>query len=219
MAGGDCRERGLQVGKRLHAVDLAAVDQRGDAAFVVTGEERILPIEGDGTHQAFAPVGVDLDAPVGQGGLQPLQVGVDAGRLFARPGFAGDVAALCLRSVPEGGHQRRGSGLTGGETQTGRDAADVGLDGMELSDAAQIFGGDVESIAVEDLLEFAPREWACRPFATVGSIGCSRCSPSSGKQSPRLLDDPPQSPGCHRKRSGRFWHSRPRGRGGRSRRR
>ena len=51
MAGGDRREGSLQIGKGLNAVDLAGLDQRGDAApsnaaFVVTCEERILAIEG-----------------------------------------------------------------------------------------------------------------------------------------------------------------------------
>jgi hypothetical protein len=33
--------------------------------------------------------------------------------------------------------------LTGGQTLTVRDAADVGLDGIKLGDAAQAFGGDL----------------------------------------------------------------------------
>lgn len=45
-------ERRLEVGEWLNAVDFAGLDQRcdaapSDAAFVVTDEERILPIEGD----------------------------------------------------------------------------------------------------------------------------------------------------------------------------
>ena len=78
MAGGDRREGGLQIGKGLNAVDLAGLDQRGDAApsnaaFVVTCEERILAIEGDGADQIFDPVGVDLDAAVLQAGSSPAR--------------------------------------------------------------------------------------------------------------------------------------------------
>lgn len=51
MAGGDRREGGLQISEGLDAVDLAGLDQRGDAApgdaaFVMAGEECILAIEG-----------------------------------------------------------------------------------------------------------------------------------------------------------------------------
>ena len=51
MAVGDRRQGGLEVGEGLDAVDFAGLNQRCDAApsvaaFVVTGEERILAIEG-----------------------------------------------------------------------------------------------------------------------------------------------------------------------------
>jgi len=56
VAVGDRREGGLEVGEGLNVVDLAGADQRGDAApgdaaFVVTGEERVLAIERDGADQ------------------------------------------------------------------------------------------------------------------------------------------------------------------------
>jgi len=51
MAVGDRCQGGLQIGVGLDAVDLDGFYQRldatpGDAAFVVTGEERVLAIEG-----------------------------------------------------------------------------------------------------------------------------------------------------------------------------
>ena len=75
MAVGDGCQGGLEIGEGLDAVDLAGFDQRsdaapGDAAFIVTGEERIFAIEGDGADQVFDPVGVDLDAAVLQEGLK-----------------------------------------------------------------------------------------------------------------------------------------------------
>ena len=162
MAVGDRGQGGLEIGEGLDAVDFAGFDERGDAApgdaaFVMPGEERVFAIEGDRADQIFDPVGVDLDATVGQEGLQPVPVVVDVGQLFAQPGFGGDLAALCLQPVTEGGHQWRGAGLAGRQALTGRDAADIGLDGIELGDAAQAFGGDLGSVAVEDFLEFAPR--------------------------------------------------------------
>jgi hypothetical protein len=50
MAIGDRCQGGLEIGKGFYAVNLAGLDQRsdtapGDAAFVVTREERILAIE------------------------------------------------------------------------------------------------------------------------------------------------------------------------------
>ncbi len=74
MAVGERCQGGLETGKGLDAIDLAGFDQRsdaspGDAAFVVTGKERVLAIEGDGSDEVFDPVAVDLDAAVGQEGV------------------------------------------------------------------------------------------------------------------------------------------------------
>ena len=96
MTVGDGSQGHLEIGERLDAVDLAGFDQRsdaapGDAAFVMAREQGILAIEGDGgADQVFDPVVVDLDATVGQEGLQPIPVIVDVGELFAQPGFDGD---------------------------------------------------------------------------------------------------------------------------------
>ena len=62
MAVGDGCQSGLEIGEGLYAVDLAGFDQRsdaapGDAAFIVTGEERIFAIEDDRADQVFDPVG------------------------------------------------------------------------------------------------------------------------------------------------------------------
>ena len=156
----------LEVGEGLDAIDLAGLDERGDAApgdaaFVVTCKEGILAVQRDGTDQVFDPVAVDFHATVVQEGLQPVPMVMDVGELFAEPGFGGDLAALRLQPIAEVGHQRRGAGLAGGKALTGRDAADVGLDGIDLGDAAQAFGGDLRSVAVEDFLEFAPRMRPC----------------------------------------------------------
>ncbi len=107
MTVGDRSQGGLEVGKRFVAVDLAALDQRsdaarGNAAFIATSEEDNLSIEGDGADQVFDPVGVDLDATVVGEGLQPVPVIMDVSELFAQLGFDGDLAALCLQPVAEG---------------------------------------------------------------------------------------------------------------------
>jgi len=71
---GDHCESCLEIGEGFDAVDLAGFDQRGDtipgdAAFVMTFEERILAIESDRSDQVFDAVVVNLDAPVGKEGL------------------------------------------------------------------------------------------------------------------------------------------------------
>ena len=139
---------GLQIGEGLNAVDLAGLDQGGDAApsdaaFVVTCKKRVLATDSDWSDQVFDAVVVDLEAAVGQQGLQPILVVMDIGEFLTQPRFAGDLATLCLKPVAEGGHQRCNARLTGGEALAGRDAAGVGLDGIELGDTAQALGGDL----------------------------------------------------------------------------
>ena len=159
---GDGGQGCAEIGEGVDAVDLAGLDQRrdaapGGAAFVMAGEERAFAIWGYRADQVFDPVGVDLDAAIHQEGLQAFPVVMDLGQLFAQAGFGGDLAALRLPPVAEGRHQRRGADLTGGQAQAGRDAADIGLDGVERGDAAQALGGDLGAVAVEDLLQFSPR--------------------------------------------------------------
>ena len=151
MAAGDGCEGCLEVGEGLDAVDFAGLDQRGDAppsnsTFVVTGEECILAIEGDRADQVFDPVGVDLDATVGQEGLQAFPMVMDVGQLLAQPGFGGDFPALCLKPLTEGCHQRHGAGLTGGQALAGRDASNVGLDGIYFGDLTQALGGSLRAV-------------------------------------------------------------------------
>ena len=81
---------------------------------------------------------------------------VDVGELLAEPGLGGDPAPLRLQPLAEGCHQRRAASLAGREALARGGAPDVGLDGIELGDPAQPFGGDVRAVAVEDLLQLAP---------------------------------------------------------------
>jgi len=138
-----CRE----IGEGFDAVDLAGLDQWGnaipsDAAFVVTCEEGVLSVQSDRSDQVFDTVVVDLDAPVGQEGLQTVPVIVDVGQLFAQPGFGGDLTALRLQPFAEGCDQRGTASLTGGQALAVRDTTDISFNGINLGDAAQAFGGD-----------------------------------------------------------------------------
>ena len=124
MACGDGFECGFQKGERLDAVDLGGLDQRGDvapgaAALIVTGEQRIFPVQGNRAHEIFDLVRVDLDAPIGQESLQSIPVAVDVGQLFAEPRFGRDAQALRLQPGAEGLDQRGGSRLACGQALTG----------------------------------------------------------------------------------------------------
>ena len=139
---------GLEIGEGLDAIDLAGFDQRGDAtpsdaAFVMTGEEGVFAVQSDGADQIFDAVIVDLDASIGQEGLQPIPVIMDVSQLFTQPGLGGDLAALCLQPVAEGRDQWRTAGLAGSQALAGGDASDIGFDGIDFSNAAQALGGDL----------------------------------------------------------------------------
>ena len=138
---------GLEIGEGLDIVDLAGFDQRCDAApcdaaFVMTGEERIFPIEGNGADQVFDAVVVDLDTPIGQEGLQPVPVIVDVIQLFTQPRLGGDLAAFSLEPIAEGRDQWSTAGLAGRQTLAGGDTTNVSFDGIDLGNAAQAFGGE-----------------------------------------------------------------------------
>ena len=69
MAGDDAGDDVGEVDVRVDAVELRGFDERGDrrpvlATAVGTGEERILPIEGDWPDRTFGNVRVDFDATV-----------------------------------------------------------------------------------------------------------------------------------------------------------
>ena len=106
-------------------------------------EEGVFPIEGDGADQVFDAVVVDLDAPIGQEGLQSVPVIVDVSQLFTQPGFGGDLAALSLQPFTEGCDQRGTASLTGRQALAGGDAPDIGFNRIDLGYAAQAFSGDL----------------------------------------------------------------------------
>lgn len=110
-----CRDRlgrRLEVGEGLDSVDLCGDDERGDAApvasaFLVPGEECVLPCQGDRADQVHHGIGADLDAAALQEGLQPVPLAVDVGAFLAEAGLGGDPATLELQPFAELGHQRR----------------------------------------------------------------------------------------------------------------
>ncbi len=95
---------------RVHGVELAGLDQRGDdrpvgAALVAAGEERVLPVERDRPDAALDRVGVDLDAAVVEEAAKALPV-VQA--VADRLGGLGAARQLCelLRRATSSGRRR-----------------------------------------------------------------------------------------------------------------
>jgi hypothetical protein len=69
MAVGHAFQHVLEVEERLHVIELCGGQQRGDGrparrAAVGSGEQVVLPAEGDGADGAFDRVGIEFDAPV-----------------------------------------------------------------------------------------------------------------------------------------------------------
>ena len=74
---------------------------------------------------------------------------------MSRPGHAGSTANLIPDPDAEVLDQRRGPRLVLGETPFGGSATDVGLDGVELGDAAQPLGRELRAGGVEDDTQLA----------------------------------------------------------------
>ena len=162
MARSDSFERGFQIGEGFDAVDLCGLDQRCDAApclaaLVMAREQRVFSVQSDRPDQILDLVGVDLDAAVSQEGLQSVPVTVDVGELFAEARFGRDAQALCLQPGAEGCDQRGGSCPAGRQALSGGSATNVLFDGVDFGDPAQALGGDLGTVAIEDLLALAAR--------------------------------------------------------------
>jgi hypothetical protein len=72
----------------IDAVHLAGFDHRGDdgpvfGTGIVTGEEGVLSVQGDGADGAFDGVAVDFDAAVGQEAAEAVAVSGDIGQRLA----------------------------------------------------------------------------------------------------------------------------------------
>ena len=92
MTVGDGCQSCTQVGVRVDSVQLAGFYERchagpGVAALVMSREERVLAIQGDGPDGVFDGVGVHLDTAIGQEDLQTIPVPVDIAELLAEAGF------------------------------------------------------------------------------------------------------------------------------------
>ena len=95
MSGDNDAERVGEPGVRIDAAQLAGFDQRGDdgpvlGASVMTGEERILPVQRNRTDCPLNGIVVDLNAAIGQEQLEPVPVFCDVAQCFAEGRFRGE---------------------------------------------------------------------------------------------------------------------------------
>ena len=161
MALGDRFECSSDVSERLDAVDLGGLDQGcdptpGATALVVTCEESILPVQGNWANEIFDCVGVDFDTAIGQESLKSVPMAVNVSELLTQTGLRRHARSYFGEPLSEVLDQGRGACFASGQSLSGADAADVRFDFVELGDAAQALGGDLGTVAIEDLSQFAP---------------------------------------------------------------
>src|SRR5271165_2054982 len=100
-----------EIGLRVDVVELAALDQRGDASpvrgsLVMAGEERILAIEYDRPDSAFDDVGVELDAAVVEETRETIPVVQAVTDILSDWRLTGDTSELSLEPGLERRDQR-----------------------------------------------------------------------------------------------------------------
>ena len=133
----------------IDAVHFAGFDQRCDhgpvfGSGVVSCEQGVLAVQGDGADGAFDGVVVVLDAALREEAAKAVAVFCDVGKGLAQ-------GRLCRGAVPPDGQSRYG--VT---------AADLGLDGVEVADEQAyfvvsrvfaLFGGfEISAAVVDDLV-------------------------------------------------------------------
>ena len=69
---------------QLRCLDHRADPAPGGGAFVVTGEQRVFPVRGDGADQILDIVAVHLDPAVGEEELEAVPVAGDVAELLAK---------------------------------------------------------------------------------------------------------------------------------------
>src|SRR5574337_817912 len=100
-----------EIGLRFDVVELAGLDQRGDASpvrgpLVVAGEEGVLAIEHDRPDSAFDDVGVELDAAVIKKTREPVPIVQAVTDVLGDRRLAGHAGELPLEEGPERRDQR-----------------------------------------------------------------------------------------------------------------
>src|SRR5271166_1861353 len=147
-----------EIGLRVDVVELAALDQRGDASpvrgsLVMAGEERILAIEYDRPDSAFDDVGVELDAAVVEETRETIPVVQAVTDILGDWRLTGDTSELSLEPGLERRDQRLAPFLAHTAPLLGALAADCLLDRIERGDAFERFAGDRRIAAFDVVVE------------------------------------------------------------------
>ena len=105
VTGRDCREGFGQPGVGLDGVELAGLDERGDdgpvfGTGVVTGEQGVFPVQGDGADGALHGVAVDLDAAIREEEVEALPMPGDVFQGLTCRGLGRDPGAACGQCPP-----------------------------------------------------------------------------------------------------------------------
>src|SRR6187431_1978268 len=126
------------------------------AAAVGAGEEVVLAAERDRADRALDDIGVDLDAAVVEEAGEPVPA---RERVADRPGdgrLAGDGGELGFQPQTQSIDERLAAPLPRLAAFVGGQAANVGFDGIERSDADQRLGGDRCRRLRLDVVELPP---------------------------------------------------------------
>src|ERR1700676_864857 len=129
-----------QIGLRVDAVELAGLDDRGDAgpilrALIMPGEQRILAIENNRADASLDDVGVKLDAAVVEEPREPVPVVQGVADVIGNRRRGGDAGELLLEPSLERQHEGLAALLTHGASLIGAAAPDRLLDRIEGRDA------------------------------------------------------------------------------------
>ena len=158
VAGDDAGDDVGEVGVGVEAVELAGLDERGDrrpvlAAAVGSGEERILPVQGDGSDTALDHVGVDLDAAVIEEAGKPGPAGERVADGFGEPALLADQRELAAQPRLEGLDDGSAALLAGSASLLRRPASDLALDPVEFGDAGERLRRDRRGSGLCQLVE------------------------------------------------------------------
>ena len=168
------------VGLRLDVVELARLDQRGDAGpvfgpLVMTSEERVLAIENDRADAALDNVGVEFDASVVEEADEPFPMVQTITKFVGDPGLARDARQLMLEPGPERHDERFAVLLAHAATLVGACAPDRLLDRVERGDSLKRLTGDWRftlGVVEEPAPQVRPAEGERDP--AIGRLGGDR---------------------------------------------
>ena len=169
----------LDVGLRINAVELARLDERGDAspigcALVAAGEQRVLASKRDRTDRALDRIGVHLDAAVGDKAHEAIPMFEAIADCAGNDRFAGHAPEFAFEPRFKSIDERLTLCLTHCHALRGAAPTDPLLDCIERSNARERFLRDRRRTGFRDLIESSspmrPAESECRGAAVAPAV-------------------------------------------------